>query len=121
MARCRARSCSRAFSRATAAWLAIASAKLASRALNASKRGLVRLNTPIRRSLIMSGTHMSELITSRDGGHAPNNALTMTVPLRLHAQFMAGATMSVLTWWLEEGQPFTPHQMAGYLVQPHSS
>jgi hypothetical protein len=55
------------------------------------------------------------------GGHSPENALSMTVPLRLHAQFMAGATMSMLAWWLEEGKPFTPHQMAGYLIQPHTA
>jgi len=52
---------------------------------------------------------------------APRNEPGIAVPLRLHAQFVAGATMSVLDWWLEDGQPFTPHQMAAYLVQPHSA
>jgi AcrR family transcriptional regulator len=44
---------------------------------------------------------------------------SISVPLSLHAQFMAGGTLSVLGWWLQEGKPFSPHQMAGYLVQPH--
>jgi hypothetical protein len=58
---------------------------------------------------------------SGHGANSPEKAVNMKVRLRLHAQFMASATMSVLAWWLEEGQPFTPHQMAGYLVQPHSA
>jgi hypothetical protein len=52
----------------------------------------------------------------------PNSAQAeqgRSIPLRLHAQFMAGGTLSVLAWWLEEGQPFSPRQMAAYLVQPH--
>jgi AcrR family transcriptional regulator len=54
-------------------------------------------------------------------GDSSHNENGMTVPLRLHAQFVAGATTSVLDWWLEDGQPFTPRQIAGYLVQPHSA
>jgi hypothetical protein len=45
----------------------------------------------------------------------------MSAALSLHGQFMAGGTLSVLCWWLAEGKPFSPRQMAGYLEQPHSA
>jgi AcrR family transcriptional regulator len=41
------------------------------------------------------------------------------VPTDMHAHFVAGATLSLLAWWLEHGMPFTPHQMAQYLLLPH--
>jgi AcrR family transcriptional regulator len=50
---------------------------------------------------------------------APHYEGTTSVPLSLHAQFMAGGTLSVLSWWLEQGRPFSPYQMAGYLVQAY--
>ena len=52
---------------------------------------------------------------------SPHTGQAMNLPLSLHAQFIAGGTLSVLAWWLEQGRPFSPHQMAGYLVQPHSA
>jgi hypothetical protein len=45
----------------------------------------------------------------------PHIALT----LEMHAQFMAGASVTLLAWWLEHDMPFSPHQMAQYLVSPH--
>ena len=41
------------------------------------------------------------------------------VPLDMHAHFVAGATLSLMAWWLEHDMPFTPHQMAQYLLSPH--
>ena len=43
-----------------------------------------------------------------------------TVPIDMHAHFVAGSTLSLLAWWLENDMPFTPHQMAQYLLSPHS-
>ncbi len=41
------------------------------------------------------------------------------VPIDMHAHFVAGATLSLLAWWLEHDMPFSPHQMAQYLLSPH--
>lgn len=37
----------------------------------------------------------------------------------MHAHFVSGAALSLLTWWLENGMPLTPHQMAQYLLAPY--
>jgi AcrR family transcriptional regulator len=58
---------------------------------------------------------------SKQPADSPHARRRSSVPLSLHAQFMAGGTLSVLGWWLEEGKPFSPREMAGYLVQPHSA
>ena len=42
------------------------------------------------------------------------------VPLAMHAQFVAGAILSLLAWWLENEMPLSPHQMAGYLLSSHT-
>ena len=34
-----------------------------------------------------------------------------------HVQFVAGAVLSLLAWWLENDMPFSPHQMAQYLLE----
>ncbi len=41
------------------------------------------------------------------------------VPAAIHAHFVAGAALSLLTWWLENDMPLSPHQMAQYLMSPH--
>jgi AcrR family transcriptional regulator len=45
----------------------------------------------------------------------------LTVPLAMHAQFVAGAALSLLAWWLENDMPLSPHQMAQYLLSPHGT
>ena len=45
----------------------------------------------------------------------------LAVPLDMHAHFVAGATLSLMAWWLEHDMPFTPHQMAQYLLLPHGT
>ncbi len=45
----------------------------------------------------------------------------LTVPLAMHAQYVAGAAISLLAWWLENNMPLTPQQMAQYLLSPHSA
>ena len=43
------------------------------------------------------------------------------VPIDMHAHFVSGATLSLLAWWLEHDMPFSPHQMAQYLLSPHQA
>jgi AcrR family transcriptional regulator len=43
----------------------------------------------------------------------------LAVPLAMHAQFIAGAALSLLAWWLENDMPLSPYQMAQYLLSPH--
>jgi hypothetical protein len=39
-----------------------------------------------------------------------------TVPPALQAQFLAGAVISLLAWWLEQGRPHSPERMAQYVL-----
>jgi AcrR family transcriptional regulator len=48
-------------------------------------------------------------------------ALRHPVPPAIRAQFLAGALLGTLRWWLRAGMPHPPEQMAAYfevLVQP---
>lgn len=45
----------------------------------------------------------------------------LAVPVAMHAQFVAGAVLSLLAWWLENELPLSPHQMAQYLLSPHGA
>ncbi len=40
----------------------------------------------------------------------------LAIPLAMHAQFIAGAVLSLLAWWLENDMPLSPHHMAQYLL-----
>lgn len=42
-----------------------------------------------------------------------------SVPLEMHVQFLVGAVLSLLAWWLEHDMPLTPRQMAQYLQARH--
>src|SRR5262245_63532962 len=35
-----------------------------------------------------------------------------SVPLAMHAQFLAGAVLSLLAWWLDNNMPLSPQRMA---------
>lgn len=37
----------------------------------------------------------------------------------MHVQFIAGAVLSLLAWWLENDMPLSPYQMAQYLLSSH--
>ncbi len=50
-----------------------------------------------------------------------HSTVPQTVAVAMHAQFMAGAALSLLAWWLESGMPLTPRQMAQYLLAPHGA
>lgn len=41
------------------------------------------------------------------------------VPLPVQAQFLAGAVISILTWWLEQNMPYPPERMAQYVLWLH--
>jgi hypothetical protein len=40
-----------------------------------------------------------------------------TVPADIIAEFSAGALINTLIWWIEQGCPHTPRQMAQYMMQ----
>lgn len=39
----------------------------------------------------------------------------------MQAHMIAGAVLSLLAWWLEHDMPFSPRQMAQYLLSPHDT
>ena len=41
-------------------------------------------------------------------------------PLAMQVQFVAGAVLSLLAWWLEHDMPLSPHQMAQYVLSRHN-
>jgi AcrR family transcriptional regulator len=43
----------------------------------------------------------------------------LAVPPIMHVQFFAGGVLSLLAWWLENGMPYTPQQMAQHLMSIH--
>ncbi|HLZ64127.1 MAG TPA: TetR/AcrR family transcriptional regulator C-terminal domain-containing protein [Ktedonosporobacter sp.] len=43
------------------------------------------------------------------------------VPEAMRVQFMAGAVISTLAWWLENDMPHPPRQMAHYLLVMHGT
>jgi len=49
----------------------------------------------------------------------PRTGLPVQIALAMHAHYVAGATVSLLAWWLEHDMPLSPHQMAQYLLSPH--
>lgn len=44
------------------------------------------------------------------------NKRHLPFPPDLHAQYLAGAVISTLAWWLENNMPYSPHHMARYLL-----
>jgi AcrR family transcriptional regulator len=64
--------------------------------------------------------YIAEVIAAK--GHVlPQTNQHFAVPIDMHAHYIAGATLSLMAWWLEHDMPFTPHQMAQYLLSPHSA
>jgi AcrR family transcriptional regulator len=43
----------------------------------------------------------------------------IAVPPAIQAQFLAGAVISILAWWLEQGMPHPPERMAQYVLSLH--
>jgi AcrR family transcriptional regulator len=42
-----------------------------------------------------------------------NKHLTMSVPMEYFANYFASSLLGVVTWWLENGLPYSPEEMAG--------
>src|SRR6516165_6206151 len=62
--------------------------------------------------------YIAEVVSTKVG-ELPQANQHFAVPLDMHAHFVSGATLSLLAWWLEHDMPFSPHQMAQYLLSPH--
>jgi AcrR family transcriptional regulator len=62
--------------------------------------------------------YIADVVTAKVCELPPANQ-HFAVPLDMHAHFVSGATLSLLAWWLEHDMPFSPHQMAQYLLSPH--
>lgn len=43
------------------------------------------------------------------------------IAVAMHVQFVAGAVLSLLAWWLENDMPLPPHEMAQYLLSSHNA
>jgi len=65
-------------------------------------------------------TYIADLATAKAREVSQANA-PLAVPVAMHAQFVAGAAVSLLAWWLENDMPLSPHQMAQYLLAPHGA
>lgn len=52
-------------------------------------------------------------------GRFPSTDPRCAIPAAMHAQFVSGAALSLLAWWLENDMPLTPRQMAQYLLAPY--
>lgn len=64
--------------------------------------------------------YIAELASAK-ARELPPASPPLTVPIAMHAQFVAGAAVSLLAWWLENDMPLSPHQMAQYLLSPHGT
>jgi AcrR family transcriptional regulator len=40
---------------------------------------------------------------------------TLAVPVEIIVQHVAGSQLAMLTWWLEQGMPYSPEEMAGIM------
>ena len=59
--------------------------------------------------------YIAEVASAKLRELAPANQ-HLTFPLAMQVQFLAGAILSLLTWWLEHDMPLSPHHMAQYLL-----
>jgi AcrR family transcriptional regulator len=64
--------------------------------------------------------YIAEVVADKMPELPPSNQ-HFAVPIDMHAHYIAGATLSLMAWWLEHDMPFTPHQMAQYLLSPHGT
>jgi hypothetical protein len=64
--------------------------------------------------------YIADMVSTKVGKLAQANQHS-AVPLDMHAHFVSGATLSLMAWWLEHDMPFSPRQMAQYLLSPHGA
>jgi AcrR family transcriptional regulator len=62
--------------------------------------------------------YIADVVSTKMGELAQANQ-HFAVPIDMHAHYIAGATLSLIAWWLEHDMPFSPQQMAQYLLSPH--
>lgn len=62
--------------------------------------------------------YIAEVAEAKMRELTPTNQ-SSAVPRAMRVQFVAGAVLSLLTWWLENDRPLSPHQMAQYLLSRH--
>jgi len=60
--------------------------------------------------------YIAEMASAKVRELTPTNQ-HFAVPLAMHVQFVAGAVLSLLAWWLENDMPLSPHHMAQYLLR----
>src|SRR5205807_5840432 len=58
--------------------------------------------------------YIAEVVSAKVRELTPTNQ-HFAVPLAMHVQFVAGAVLSLLAWWLENDMPLSPRSMAQYL------
>ena len=64
--------------------------------------------------------YLAEVLSAKETEVTPTNK-HCTYPLAMQAHVVAGAVLSLLAWWLEHDMPFSPRQMAQYLLSPHET
>jgi AcrR family transcriptional regulator len=64
--------------------------------------------------------YIAKLDENKMSALAPANP-SLAVPPAVHAQFLSGAFISILVWWLENDMPLSPAQMARYFLSLRSS
>jgi AcrR family transcriptional regulator len=62
--------------------------------------------------------YIADMVSTKVPGLSQANQ-HFAVPIDMHAHYIAGAALSLMSWWLEHDMPFSPHQMAQYLLSPH--
>ena len=67
---------------------------------------------------ILLKEYLADVLSAREREVPPGN-LHATFPLAMQVQVIVGAVLSLLAWWLEHDMPFSPRQMAQYLLLPH--
>jgi len=75
--------------------------------------GIGRFQKLVRDYLVEQGEAKMRELTP------PNQQLE--VPPAMYVQYLAGAVISTLAWWLENDMPHSPHHMAQYLLLLHGT
>lgn len=64
--------------------------------------------------------YLTDVLATKACNTTPNDQ-QVTVLLDMQVHFIVGAVLSLLAWWLEHNMPFSPRQMAQYLLSPHDT
>jgi hypothetical protein len=72
-------------------------------------RGEGAIKATSRVNTIISETVTNVVNKTIDGGRVP---IQMEVPVEIFANYLAGALMGLVTWWLESGMCYSPEEMS---------